>query len=123
MAATAALINGPQPMTVVSPVGAMVTFTCVVNTAEIPAGTKLFGFGSWIVNGALLSGSIGQQTVINGSLVIGTRKLLVIQDYITDGVPSGVPVLCQIVVLVSGILIALRSNNATLTAYGESCIY
>ena len=110
------LINGPQPMTVVAPVDAMVTFTCVVNRTELPADTTLFGFGGWIVNGEVLPPSSGQVTT-SGSLEISTLQRTMIQDYIT-----GVPVQCEIAVRVLGTLMDIRSNNATLTAYGEiSC--
>ena len=106
------LINGPEPMTVVAPVGAMVTFTC---TSELPADTTLFGF-SWIVNGETLSSSSDQETS-NGSLEISTLQRTVIQDYVT-----GVLVQCETAVRVSGTLMDIKSNNATLTAYGEiSC--
>ena len=111
-----ALINDPQPMTVDAPVGAMVTFTCVVNTTELPAGTKLVSIGtdgviSWIVNGMVLEGS-SQSVTENGTLLIGTHQLPVIQDYITS-----VTVQCRIIV--EGSFSVFRSKNATLTAYGE----
>ena len=109
LAATEAFISGPQPMTVVAPVGAMVTFTCVVNTSELPGTFQSY---SWIVDGVTLSGSIDQETT-NGSLGISilNYKLLVIQDYIT--------VQCQVVVQVSiTVFMVVRSNNATITAYG-----
>ena len=64
MAATKTLINGP---TAVAPLSAIVTFTCVVNTTELPVGT--FQSMSWIVDGMVLSGNIDQETT-NGSLVI-----------------------------------------------------
>ena len=116
------LINGPEPwpMTVVAPLGAMVTFTCVVNTTELPAGTTLVGINTdglinWIVNGKVLEGS-NQSVIGNGALRIGTRQLPVIQDYLT----TGVPVQCEIVVRVSSTeFIPFSSNNATLTAYGD----
>ena len=49
---TTSLINGPEPMSAVAPVGAMVTFTCVyvVNTIELAI--------VWKVDGAFLSGNI-----------------------------------------------------------------
>ena len=114
------LINGPQPITVVAPVGAMVTFTCVLNTTELPAGTTLVsidtdGLINWIVNGTVLGGS-NQSVIGNGALQIGTRQLPVIQDYLT----TGVLVQCEVIVRVSSTeFIPFRSNNATLTAYGE----
>ena len=40
----------------VAPVGAVVTFTCVVNTTELPTKTTLFGGFAWIVNGMMSSG-------------------------------------------------------------------
>ena len=104
------LINGPQPMTAVAPVGAMVTFTC---TTEVePADTTLFGFG-WLVDDVTLSSSSDVETS-NGSLEISTLQRTVIQDYTT-----GVVVQCEIAVRVSGTLMDIKSNNATLTAYGE----
>ena len=106
--ATVTWINGPEPMTVVAPLGTTVTFTCVVNTTELPVGTSLFGFG-WIVNHAKLSGSSDQEST-DGSLEISTLQLPVI---------TSVLVQCQVAVLVSGTLMPLLSNNATLKAYGE----
>ena len=105
------LINGAQPMTVVAPIGATVTFTCVVNRTELPAGTTLFGIG-WIVNGETLLPSSDEEST-NGSLEISNLRHTVIQDYIT-----GVLVQCQVALQGSGIPF-LRSNNATLTAYGN----
>ena len=109
------LINGPQPMSVVAPLGSIVTFTCAVNTTELSTGTSLFGF-SWIEDGEVLSPSSADQESINGSLEISTLQRTVIQEYIT-----GVLFQCQIVVLESNSMsTVLRSNtNATLTAYGE----
>ena len=98
---------------VVAPVGTTVTFTCVVNTTELPVGTSLFGFG-WIVNHAKLSGSSDQEST-DGSLEISTLQLPVIQDYV-----AGVLVQCQVALQVSGSdTLPLMNNNATLTAYGE----
>ena len=109
------LINGPQPMTAVAPVGAMVTFTCAVNTTELPANTTLFGGFGWTVNGVALSTSIDQETN-SGSLEISTLQQTVVQDYITS-----VLVQCQVAVQLSGpgTLMPLMSSSATLTAYGE----
>ena len=115
-----ALITGPEPMNVVAPLGSIVTFTCVVNTTETPAGTTLIGINTdglvtWLVNGTVLAPNTDQNVIVNGSLQIGTRQLTVTQDYLT-----GVPVQCQVIVLLSnGDTMRFRTNNATLTAYGE----
>ena len=112
-----ALINGPEPMTAVAPVGANVTFTCVVNATELPAGTTLVsintdGVISWIVNGTVLTANSDQSVIMNGALQTGIRQLPVIQDYIT-----GVPVQCRIIM--EGSFNVVRSSNATLLCYGE----
>ena len=106
------LIKGPEPMDAIEPVGTTVTFTCVVNTTELPADTIWFGFGNWIVNGEMLPLS---SQITNEPLRTSTLQRTVIQDYIT-----GVPVQCEVAVRVSGILMDVRSNNTTLTAYGTS---
>ena len=105
------LIKGPEPMSVAAPIGGpMVTFTCAVNTTDLPANTTFLGFGAWIVSGVVLPSS----STTNGSLEISTLQLPVLPDYIT-----GVPIQCQIAVRVSGVLMIIRSNSATLTAYGK----
>ena len=108
------LIKGPETMSVVAPIGGPnVAFTCIVNTTDLPANTTFFSYGAWIVSGDSLPFSSGDLAT-NGSLEINTLQLPVIPDYIT-----GVPVLCQIVVRVSGVLMDIRSTSATLTAYGK----
>ena len=116
-----ALITGPEPMNVVAPLDSMVTFTCVVNTSETPAGTTQLvgsntdGLVTWQVNGTFLEANTDQNVIVNGTLQIGTRQLTVTQDYLT-----GVPVQCLVDVRLSnGNLMTFRSNNGFLTAYGE----
>ena len=107
------LIKGPEPMSVVAPIGGpKVAFSCTVNRNDVPANAVFFWFLSWIVNGVELRFSIDQTN--NRSLAIGILQLSVLPDYI-----SGVPVQCQIYLLVSGVPTFIRSNNATLTAYGK----
>ena len=106
IATSHSLINGPQPMSVVAPLGAVVTFTCVVNTTEL-SGTFI-GF-SWSISGVPLS----DQETTNGSLAISALQQTVIQDYIT-----GALVQCR-VIAEGSVFMTFRSNNATLTAYGE----
>ena len=117
--ALGALITGPEPTNVVAPLGSIVTFTCVVNTAEIPAGTTLIGINTdglvtWLVSGTVLALNTDQNVIVNGTLQIGTRQLTVTRDYLT-----GVPVQCLVILLISTDTMTFRSNNATLTAYGE----
>ena len=117
--AAGALINGPDPMTAVQPVGAIVTFTCVVNTSELLAGTTLVGINtdgliSWIMDGSVLQAS-NQSVTENGVLQTGTRKLLVLPDYTTS-----VPIQCEVISrMPNNMFMASRTNNATLTAYGK----
>ena len=104
-------------MTVVAPVDSIVTFTCVVNTTELPAGMKLVGINTdgligWILNGTIFDADSDQSVTVNGSLQIGTRQLPVLQDYI-----ASVTLQCRIIV--EGSFNVVKSNNATLTAYGE----
>ena len=129
-----ALITGPEPTNVVAPLDSMVTFTCVVNTTETPAGTKLFGINSdelviWLVNGTVLTytdenGTLrianGTIRIVNGTLRIATRQLTVTRDYLT-----GVPVQCLVVLQMSSYpyFTSFRSNKTTLTAYGEHNLY
>ena len=67
---TTSLINGPEPMSAVAPVGAMVTFTCAVNTTELPLLAIV-----WKVDGAFLSGNIDQLEMTNGCLEFGVLQL------------------------------------------------
>ena len=90
-----AFFTGPEPTNVVAPLDSMVTFTCVVNTTETPAGTKLLGINSdelviWLVNGTVLTytdenGTLrianGTIRIVNGTLRIATRQLTVTRDY------------------------------------------
>ena len=107
-------INGPQPMAVVAPVDSIVTFTCVVNTTELPmlVGINTDGLIGWLVNGTIFDADSDQSVTVNGPLQIGTRQLPVLQDYI-----ASVTLQCRIIV--EGSFNVVRSNNATLTAYGE----
>ena len=105
-------ITGPEPMTVVAPVGTTRSFTCVVNTNKLPADTTFHAI-SWIVNSDFLPADIDQEAN-NGSVITSTLQRTVIQDYIT-----GVPVQCRVIVLESGMPVPIKSNNATLTAYGK----
>ena len=110
----AALIKSLQPMSVVAPLGAMVKFTCVVNTTEL--NEEFFDI-KWVVAGVLLSGGSNQAVDSNGSLRIGTLKLSVSKDHI-----SSVPVQCAVLTRKPSweISVISKSENATLTAYGET---
>ena len=82
-----ALITGPEPMNVVAPLDSNVTFTCVVNTTETPAGTKLFaintdGLVNWLVSGTVLTTYTDQKVIVNGTLHIATLQLTVTQDHL-----------------------------------------
>ena len=84
------LIQGPEPMSVVAPLGGPnVAFTCVVNTTDLSANTTFFVFGVWIVSGVELSSSSSDETN-NGSLEINTLQLPVLPDYITAWCTSSV---------------------------------
>ena len=102
------LINGPDPMNAVAPVGSTVAFTCVVNSTELPLLAMV-----WIVDGAYLSGSItiDQLEMTNGSSEIGVLQLTVSQNY-----TAGVLVQCAVV---QESTVYISNTNATLTAYGE----
>ena len=95
-----ALITGPEPMNVVAPLDSMVTFTCVVNTADTPAGTALVrnntnGLVTWLVNGTALTSNTKDQNVnVTGTLQIATCQLTVTRDYLT-----GIPVQCLVIVV------------------------
>ena len=108
------LIKGPEPMSVVAPIGGPnVAFTCVVNRTDLPANTTLFVFAPvWSVSGVVLP--INSDLTSNGSLQIHTLQLPVLPDYIT-----GVPVQCVVLLFVSDVRMLIRSNSATLTAYGK----
>ena len=120
-----AFFTGPEPTNVVAPLDSMVTFTCVVNTTETPAGTKLFGINSyelvyWLVNGTVLTYT-DENLFVNGTLRIATRQLTVTRDYLT-----GVPVQCLVGLQLSinpFQVASFRSNKTTLTAYGEHDMY
>ena len=78
-------INGPEPMAAVAPVGAMVTFTCVVNTTELKP--DVFHSISWRENGKTLSGNFDQENSNQLlDLVTSTLQLPVLQDYTTSSV-------------------------------------
>ena len=65
---SASLINGPYPMNAVAPLGATVTFTCVVNRTKLPFPLLAI---VWRVDGVHVPGSTDvQQDVTNGSLEI-----------------------------------------------------
>ena len=87
-----------------------------MNTTELPSSFQTF---SWILNGAPFNGNKDQLETTNGSLQIGTRLLPVVQDYITSISAVDLPVRCDVVVSDT----VLKSNNATLIAYGEIDIY
>ena len=111
----AALIKSLQPMSVLAPIGAMVKFTCVVNTTEL----KEFFDITWEVAGVLLPGDSNQAVNSNGSLRIGTLQQRVSEDH-----ASGVPVQCAVLTInpLWEISVIRKSENATLTAYGETLL-
>ena len=104
---TTGLINGPEPMSAIAPLGATVTFTCVANTTELPLLTMI-----WKVNGTFLSGNVDQLEMTNGSLEISVLQLPVSQNYLT----ASVLVQCAVV---QESTVFMSSSNATLTAYGK----
>ena len=99
-------------MNAVEPVGAIVTFTCVVNITEL---SGIFVAYLWTVGGLTLDGGSNQDVETNGTLRIGFRQVMALKDY-----TGGVSVQCE--VLTSSATSRPRSNNATLTAYGEITI-
>ena len=106
------IIKGPEPINAVEPVGTMVTFTCVVNITEL---SGIFGAYLWTVGGLTLDGSSNQNVKPNGTLRIGNRQVMALQDY-----TGGVSVQCEVLTSTSS---RHRSNNATLTAYGKIYYY
>ena len=112
----AALIKSLQPMSALAPIGAMVKFTCVVNTTEL--NEEFFDIG-WKVAGVLLSGGSNQAVISNGSLRIGT-----LQQRVSEDLVSGVPVQCAVLTINPSLEISVirKSENATLTAYGETLL-
>ena len=114
----AALIKSLQPMSALAPLGAIVEFnlTCVVNTTEL--NEEFFDI-KWVVAGVLLPGDSNQAVISNGSLRIGTLQQRVSEDHV-----SGVPVQCAVLTRKPPWEISLirKSENATLTAYGETLL-
>ena len=91
--------------------------TCVVNTTELNEG---FFDIKWVVAGVLLSGGSNQAVISNGSLRIGTLQQRVSEDHV-----SSVPVQCAVLTINNPsweISVIRKSENATLTAYGETLL-
>ena len=94
----ASLVQGPEPVSVLAPVGSFVDFTCTVNQSELPANT-FFNLFEWRINNAIL-------------IVIGnTVTLEVAMSYIS----AAASVQCSTILNGTEVF---SDMTATLTAYG-----
>ena len=100
----ASLVQGPEPVSVLAPVGSFVEFTCTVNHSELPANT-FYDPIRWRMNDALLT-RMGQAVVGN------TVTLEVTTSYIS----AAASVQCSI--QLNGTTEVVSDMTATLTAYG-----
>ena len=101
----AGLIQGPTPVSVLTPVGSFVEFNCTVNLSELPANTY-FDPIRWKVNNAILR-RMGQ------SVLGSTVSLEVTKSYIT----AAASVQCS--TELNGTIQVSSDTTATLTAYGQ----
>ena len=101
----ASLVQGPEPVSVLAPVGSFVEFTCTVNPSELPANT-FFDPIRWTVNNALLIRM--SQVVVDNPV-----NLEVTTSYIS----AAASVQCSI--QLNGTIEVFSDMTATLTAYGK----
>ena len=100
----ASLVQGPEPVSVLAPVGSFVEFNCTVNPSELPANT-FYDPIQWRINDALLI-RMGQAVVDNPA------NLEVTTSYIS----IAASVQCSI--QLNGTIEVFSDMTATLTAYG-----
>ena len=100
----ASLVQGPEPVSVLAPVGSFVEFTCTVNLSELPANT-FFDPIRWRVNNALL-------LRMNQAVTGNTVTLEVTTSYIS----AAASVQCS--TLLNGTIEVFSDMTAALTAYG-----
>ena len=100
----ASLVQGPEPVSVLAPVGSFVDFTCTVNQSELPANT-FFNLFQWKVNNAILA---RMNQIVTGNTV----TLEVAMSYIS----AAASVQCS--TLLNGTTEVFSDMTATLTAYG-----
>ena len=108
-------IDGPQPMSVLAPLGTEITFTCIVNITELTA-ERFFDI-VWAVDGVPLSGGSNQNITENGLLRTGLLQFSMSED-------TSVFVQCAVLARDAPwsltITVPYKSENATFTAYGEN---
>ena len=102
----ASLVQGPEPVTILAPVGSFVEFTCTVNVSEseLAAGT-FFAPIRWQVNNVLLA---RMNHIVTGNTV----TLEVAMSYIS----AAASVQCS--TQLNGTTEVFSDMTATLTAYG-----
>ena len=106
----ASLVQGPEPVSVLAPVGSFVEFNCTINSSELPANT-FFDTIRWWINDAIL---IRMNQVVTGNTV----TLEVAMSYIS----AAASVQCSI--QLNGTIEVSSDMTATLTAYGiVSCSF
>ena len=100
----ASLVQGPEPVSVLAPVGSFVDFTCTINPSELPANT-FFDPIRWRVNNFI---PIRKNQIVTGNTV----TLEVAMSYIS----AAASIQCSI--LLNGTIEVFSDMTATLTAYG-----
>ena len=102
----ASLVQGPEPVSVLAPVGSFVEFTCTVNLSEseLAAGTYFAPIRWWINNALLIR--------MNQAVTGNTVTLEVAMSYIS----AAASVQCS--TLLNGTTEVFSDMTATLTAYG-----
>ena len=100
----ASLVQGPEPVSVLAPVGSFVEFTCTINPSELPANT-FFDPLRWRVNNAIL---IRMNQAVTGNTVTF--------EVMTNYISAAASVQCS--TLLNGTTEVFSDMTATLTAYG-----
>ena len=97
-------VQGPEPVSVLAPVGSFVEFTCTINPSELLANT-FYNPIRWRINNAIL---IRMNQIVTGNTV----TLEVTTSYIS----AAASVQCS--TLLNGTTEVFSGMTATLTAYG-----
>ena len=100
----ASLLQVPEPVSVLAPVGSFVEFTCTVNPSELPANT-FFDPIRWRINNAIL--------IRMGQAVSGNTITL---EVTTSYISAAASVQCS--TKLNGTIEVFSDMTATLTAYG-----
>ena len=101
----ASLVQGPEPVSVLAPVGSFVNFNCTVNPSELPANTLFDDIIRWRLNNVIF-------TRMNNIVTGNTVTLEVAMSYIS----AAASVQCS--TLLNGTIQVFSDMTATLTAYG-----